>query len=333
MKLALIGFGYWSKNYFNTIKEMDDISLDYICDSNDANLKNIRKKYPNINCLNDFNEILEKKIDGAIIVTPSSTHFDIAKKFLENGINVLVEKPMTIMSDDAKRLYEKADESGKILMVGHIFKYNPALNIAKKIVDSGEMGEIRYIESRRVGLGPIRNDVSALWDLATHDIYISNYLVGKMPTKISCIGISHNSKIEDIVSVNMKFGDQVLSTVYANWEHPVKERKIYIGGSKKAILFDDIELSNKISIFDKGVTYQPSSGDFAEFIASLRDGDISIPQVPNTPPLKTEIEHFLKCIKGEEKCFTNGKEGYEVVKILEIAEESKKNGGIELDIK
>jgi predicted dehydrogenase len=333
MNLGLVGCGYWGKNYVGTIKDVDGASLKYVCDSNEKNIAGLRKKFPDIKFINDYSELLDKGLDGIIVVTPSSTHFDIAEKFLDRGVNVMIEKPITVKSDDAEALCNSADKNKSVLMVGHIFRYHPALVKVKELVDSGELGEIRYLESKRVGLGPIRTDVSSLWDLATHDIYISNYLLGMIPDRVSCTGISHNGKVDDITCLNMRYNGRVLSTIYANWEHPVKERKIYIGGTKKAILFDDIEPSNKLVIYDKGVTYQPSSGDYAEFLASLRDGNILIPKIQNTPPLKNEIEHFLKCIGGEVKCLTDGLDGLNTVRVLEAAENSRNKGGIELLVK
>lgn len=329
--IALVGCGYWGKNYVDTLRDIDDVNVKYICDLKEENLAPLRKKLPNSLFFHDYKDILKySDIDGVIIATPTATHFKIAKDFLEAGKNVLVEKPLTNNSKDAKILCDIADKNNLILMVGHIFKYNPAIVKIKELIDSGELGELRYIESRRVGLGPIRQDVSVLWDLATHDVYISNFLVGSTPQKVSCIGISHNKNIDDITNASLVYSNGVFSTIYANWGHPVKERKLYVGGTKKAILFDDVEPVNKIIIFDKGVTYTPSVSGFSEFVAATRDGDVHIPKIQNKPPLKEEIEHFLRCISKREACKTDGKEGLETVRVLESAEMSRKRGGVEI---
>ena len=331
--IALVGCGYWGKNYINTLRDIDDANIKYVCDLKEENLAPLRKKLQNSLFFHDYKDILKySDIDGVIISTPTATHFKIAKDFLEAGKNVLVEKPLTNSSKDAEILCNIADKNKLVLMVGHIFRYNPAITKIKEIIDSGELGELRYIESRRVGLGPIRQDVSVLWDLATHDVYISNFLVGSTPKKVSCTGISHNKNIDDITNASLVYNNGVFSTIYANWGHPVKERKLYIGGTKKAILFDDVEPVNKIIIFDKGVTYTPSVPGFSEFVAATRDGDVHIPKIQNKPPLKEEIEHFLRCISKKETCKTDGKEGLETVRVLESVEMSRKRCGVEINL-
>src|SRR3989344_38532 len=293
INVALIGCGHWGKNYINTIRNIPNARLKYVYD-----IKKPDMALPEGTIFaQDLKQILEdEEISGIMVVTPTTTHYDLALKIIESGKNILVEKPLTTNSMQAKELCEAADRKGIILMVGHIFKYNRAIREIKKKIDEGEIGDLRYIESRRIALGPIRQDTSALWDLITHDVYIATYLIGKMPYCISCVGKSHNKKVDDIVSLNIKFPDDIFVTIYANWEHPIKERKIIIGGTKKAILFDDVEISNKIVIYDRGVDYQATGGGFEEFHASIRNGDILIPKLKIGAPLDEEIKHFINCI-------------------------------------
>jgi len=329
VNVGLIGCGYWGKNYVNTIRNIPELKLKYIQD-----LKKPDFIPENTSFTMNIEDILDDpEIEGIFIVTPTSTHYKITRRVLEGGKHVLVEKPLTTNSKEAEVLCALAKRKGVVLMTGHIFKYNSAIRYVKERIEEGDLGNLRYIESRRVGLGPIRQDVSVLWDFITHDIYISRYLVGKPPSRVSCIGQSHNKKVDDIVSLNMRFQGDIFVSIYANWEHPIKERQIIIGGTKKAILFDDVQPTNKVYIYNTGVDYMPSSGDFGEFQASTRAGDILIPKLKLCPPLEMEIKHFIDCIKGRERCFSNGYEGLETIKILEAAEQSRSLGGLEVKIK
>ncbi len=329
INVALVGCGYWGKNYVKTFADLDKTRLEYIVDS-----KTPKIKIPEgVRFISSMDEMLkDSNVDGVIVATPTNTHYDVAFKVLNAGKHVLVEKPITTKSEEARNLCGIAKENNLALMVGHIFRYNDAVCEVKKRIDEGEIGNLRYIEARRIGLGPIRNDVNVLWDLATHDIYLSNLFVGNNPCSVSCAGISHNGSLEDIANLTLKYHGGVMSTIYVNWEHPIKERKIIIGGTKKAILFDDVKPSEKIRIYDKGVDYQSAEGGFGEFQALTRDGDIVIPKLKLKSPLENEIVHFVDCIEGK-KCLSDGYEGLETVRILEAAEESMKNGGKEIILK
>ena len=331
LNLGLIGCGYWGKNHLRTLKNMGGVGLSYVCDCGTPSVKIPR----DIKFTENYKDILrDSKIEAVIIATPTSTHYSLAKDFLNAGKHVFVEKPLTTKVGEAEDLCRIANEKNAQLMVGEIFRFNPAIKFIKKEILGGEIGDLRYIESRRVGLGPIRHDVSALWDLATHDIYISNLFVGGCPSSVSYNGFSHNKKLDDISCLNIKYNSQeVLTTIYVNWEHPIKERKLIVGGTKKAISFDDVEPSEKIRIYDRGVDYQPISGDFGDFQATTRDGKITIPKINITQPLEEELKHFIDCIRGKAKCLCNGYEGLQTVRVLETAEESRNKKGLEITIK
>lgn len=325
-RIGLVGCGYWGKNYVRTIRDLDSVQLAYIVDT-----KKPEFRIPEGIVLSDSMDkmLSDTSIEGVIVATPTATHYDVASRILDAGKHVLVEKPVTTKSEDAEKLCRIASSNGLALMVGHTFRYNNAVQEIKRRIASGEIGKLRYIEARRIGLGPVRQDVSVLWDLATHDIYLSNFFVGDTPVSVSCSGVSHNGNLEDIANLTMRYKGDVISTVYVNWEHPIKERKTIIGGTKKAILFDDVEPSEKIKVYDKGVDYQPVDGGFGEFQALTRDGDIVVPILKLRAPLENEILHFIDCINGAE-CLSNGYAGLETVRILEAAEESMKNNGREV---
>ncbi|MFA5175700.1 MAG: Gfo/Idh/MocA family oxidoreductase [Candidatus Nanoarchaeia archaeon] len=325
--VALIGCGYWGKNYVNSLRDSEKVDLKYICDPIPS--KGLPAQLLKEKGIDYYSKILDK-VDSVIIATPTKMHYNIAKDCLNHGKHVLVEKPITDDVSDAEELIKIAEKEKVVLMVGHIFKYNPAVIQLKKIIESGELGSLRYLEAKRVGLGPIRKDVSALWDLATHDIYVSNFLIGNSPISVSYQGVSHNKIVDDIVSLNLKYPNNILTTIYVNWEHPIKERKFVVGGTKKAVLFDDVQPTEKLFIYNKGVDYQPISGEFGDFQAATRDGDILIPKIQSKQPLLEELNHFFNCINGSEQCRSDGRDGLEIVKILSAAEESKKRNGLEV---
>ncbi|MBM3232292.1 Gfo/Idh/MocA family oxidoreductase [Candidatus Pacearchaeota archaeon] len=332
VNVALIGCGYWGKNYLNLF-DGDGIfgkaKLKYVHD-----IKQPSKKLPrDVTFTPNLEEVLlDPEINAVIIATPTKSHFDIVSKALNAGKHVLVEKPLTLNFEESKKLNNLSKEKNKILMVGHIFKYNAALREIKRRIDAGEIGQIKYLDARRVALGPVRQDASALWDLISHEIYIFMYLTEKSPISVSYSGEGYFNSVDDIVSVNIKFPGKVFATAYANWAHPVKERKLVIGGTKKAIVFDDTHPSEKLTIYDRSIEYLPNPNNFSEFQAGTREGDILIPKLNNSQPLIVQLDHFIKCLDGEEKCISDGEEGMQVVKILEAAEKSKSMGGAEVKL-
>ncbi len=332
LNLALIGCGYWGKNYLNLFDSegrFGNAKLKYISD-----IKQPNKGVPKwVEFTNEISKVLEDpEIDGVIIATPTKSHFEVASQALIAGKHILIEKPLTLNLKESEKLNILAKEKKKVLMVGHIFKYNPALIEIKRRIDAGEIGQIKYLDSRRVALGPVRQDASALWDLISHEIYIFMYLTGKLPLSVNYIGGSYYNSIDDIVSVNLKFPGNIIATAYANWAHPIKERRLVIGGTKKAIMFDDVHQSEKITIYDRSIEYLPNPNNFSEFQVGTREGDILIPKVNISQPLNNQMDHFIKCIDGIEKCRSDSEEGMQVVKILEMAEKSKSLGGAEVKL-
>lgn len=334
IRVGLIGCGYWGKNHLRTLGEREDVDLAYVCDSAlpKAKIPERTKFTRNISDILD-----DKSVGGVVISTPASTHYELALASLNSGKGTLVEKPLAMSAGEAEKLCLAADDAGVLLMVGEIFRFNPAIQYIKDAIKAGTLGKLRYIESRRVGLGPVRSDASVLWDLATHDVYISNLIMGKMPDSASYQGASHNGKFDDVACLNLKYSNpNVISTIYVNWEHPIKERKLIVGGTKRAIMFDDIEPSEKVRVYERGMDYQPKGSDFAEFQASTRDGDIIIPKLRLCQPLEAELGHFLQCLTSETDrrcCLSKGADGLQTVRVLEAAEESRKRGGLEVRIK
>lgn len=334
IKFGVIGVGYWGPNYVRILNMEPSAEIKWIADLDTKKLSNIKSVYPNIKTTNDYKDILEdKEVEAIIICTPTTTHFKIAKDCIKAAKHVLVEKPLTYSSDEAKKLIESANTNDVKLMVGHIFEFNPAVRYIKECIDKKNIGEVMYAHSARTGLGPIRHDVNAMWDLASHDISILLYLFGKKPVDIVARGVDYlKDGNEDVVFINMAFGNKVMANIHVSWIDPTKTRKLTVVGTEKMITFDDVDMSEKVRIYDKGVSYQHPYANFGEFQLMIRDGDINIPKIKFKEPLKEQVLHFIDCIKNNKCPITDGINGYNVVKVLEAAHESLKRKGERVNI-
>ncbi|MEE9465424.1 MAG: Gfo/Idh/MocA family oxidoreductase, partial [Candidatus Neomarinimicrobiota bacterium] len=253
--------------------------------------------------------------------------FDLASQALTAGKHVLVEKPMTDSTASALELVRLADEQGKVLMVDHTFVYSPAVQMLKQIVDSGELGDILYYDSVRINLGLFQHDINVIWDLAPHDISIMNFAIGKQPRKVWAHGSSHvGNHLENVAYVTLEFPDDFLAHFHVNWLAPVKIRQTLIGGSRKMVVYNDMEPTEKIKIYDRGIDLLPQEGIYHTLV-QYRTGDISIPHLDNREPLKLELEHFVQCITDGERPWTDSTAGMQVVKVLEGAQSSIRQNG------
>jgi len=313
---AVIGAGNWGKNHIRILSALKDTELTFVCDSDEEKLKAVKKNYPNIETTTNPEDIFHNpSMDGVVIATPPDTHFKLTEEALGNGKDVLVEKPMTLDSDSAEILIKKAEEKKRILMVGHLLIYHPAVIKIKELVKSGELGEIYYLYSQRVNLGSIRRTENSLWSLAPHDISVAMYLLEDEPDSVSANGESYiQNDVNDVVFLNLHFPNKRIANVHISWLDPHKIRKLTIVGSKKMVVFDDMEVREKIRIYDRGVDI--GYGDYI----SLRFGDVLIPKLDTSEPLELEVSHFIDCIGKRKKPITDGKDGLKVIKILERAE-------------
>ncbi len=326
INLGLIGIGYWGLNYVRIFKEIPSANLLYACDLNRSRLKLVKKNHPEVKITTNYQEILKKEeIDAVIIATPASSHYQIVKESLKKNKSVLVEKPMTLNSKEACEITELAEKKGLKLMVGHVFEYNQAVIEMKKIINKKELGKIYYLHFTRTGLGPIRSDVNAMWDLAAHDVSILHYLLEETPIRVLAKGKWFIQKeIEDVVFLTLEFKSGVIANIHISWLDPRKKREVTVVGSKKMMVFDDMNPTDKIFLYDKGVTKELIEGTFDEFQLAIRVGDVFIPRIDFKEPLKEECLHFIDCLRKNEKPKTNGWSGYKVVKVLEAAEKSLK---------
>ncbi len=330
VNIALIGYGYWGPNILRNLVELSDIiKLNCVCDMSQARLKEIARKYPGIQTTTELCDVLDNAdISAVVVATPAKTHYEITKLALSKGKHVMVEKPIALSTREAQDLVDLAEKKKLILMAGHTFIYNPAVIALKALIKDGTLGELYYIHSTRVNLGQIRRDVNALWNFAPHDVSILLYLLDAMPTQVSAKGKKFlQPDVEDLVFVNLDFDSNIMAHLHLSWLDPSKTRKMTIVGSKKMVIYDDVDNEGKIKVYDKGADKFASSQAFGEFQIKLRAGDVLIPKLSMHEPLKKECEHFIKCIMENKVPLTDGRNGLRVVKVLTAAQESLKNEG------
>ena len=329
MKLAVIGCGYWGPNLVRNFIQSNKVKEVICCDLDQKRLARMKSLYPSVATTTNYEELLNMNdLDGVAIATPVRFHYAIAKDFLSKGKHVYVEKPFAHSYEAALELVKLAEEKNVKLMVGHTFEYTAAVNKIKEVVESGELGKILYISCIRVNLGLFQQDINVVWDLAPHDISIILYIMGEIPESVNCQGKAHfKNGIEDVATTTLNFKNGLIAFIHNSWLDPNKIRRTTIVGSRKMLVYDDIETQEKIKIYDKGVEVPPYYDTFAEFQLSYRYGDIYSPRIEDYEPLKKLSEHFLDCIQDGKTPHTDGQNGLRVVSILEAACKSIKQSG------
>ena len=329
MKIAVIGCGYWGPNLVRNFFQSNRVQELICCDLDQKRVDRMKNLYPSVKVLLDYKELLKMPdLDAVAIATPVKTHHPIAKEFLEQGKHVFIEKPMTHSYDAALELVKLAEEKQKVLMVGHTFEYTAAVSKIREIVENGELGKVLYISCIRVNLGLFQPDINVIWDLAPHDISIVTYILEEPPVSVNSQGKAHfKPGIEDVATTTLNFKNGVIAFIHNSWLDPNKIRRTTIVGSRRMLVYDDIEPQEKIKIFDKGVEIPPYYDTYAEFHFSYRYGDIHSPRIDDYEPLKKECEHFLTCIEKGMCPLSDGYSGLRVVSILEAADKSLKLNG------
>lgn len=333
--VAVVGCGYWGPNLLRNLWSLPDCTVVAACDTDPKRLEHMSRLYSGLHTTTQHSDLLNgSSLDAVFIATPVHTHAPIATEFLAAGKHVFVEKPLADSVDAGQKMVNLAKANARTLMVGHTFVYSQPVRRIKEIIDSGEIGEVLYISSRRLNLGLFQKDINVMWDLAPHDLSIVLYFLGMDPETVSCQGVDHfNRGIEDVTSLSMMFPNGVFVNVQSSWLDPRKVREMTIVGSKKMIVYDDTEPLEKIRIFDKRVEAPPHYDTYAEFHFSYHYGDVSIPYIKQVEPLKVEAEHFLECVIGECQCASDGEEGLKVVGIMEKANESLRSNGARVAFK
>ncbi len=330
ISLAVVGCGYWGPNLIRNFRSLPNCQLKGMCDVREERLRHLSSLYPDVAGLTEFKNVLEiPDLKAVAIATPVKHHFALAKAALLAGKHTFIEKPMASSSEQCEELIEISERKGLVLMIGHTFLYSAPVRRIADIVKSGDLGEIRYINSRRLNLGLFQHDINVAWDLAPHDISIILHLLGESPLTVNCSGNAHvTPQIEDITNMSLSFSQQRFATIQSSWLEPRKVREMTIVGTKRMIVYDDLQTHEKIRVYDVRVERPPHYDTFAEFHYSYHYGDSYIPYLVQEEPLKTECQHFLDCIESGTSPATGGKAGLKMVQILEAASASlKANGG------
>lgn len=333
VKLGIVGFGYWGKNLVRNFNNLASCEVKYICENNPVNAKKCSSLYPNINIVDDLNILInDDEVDAIVIATPVDTHYRLSKLALEAGKHVLVEKPLTSSYLEAKELVNIANKNEKLLMVDHTFLYTGSVMHLKSLVEKNTLGEIQYFDSTRINLGLFQHDVNVLWDLAPHDISICNHILNLKPISVQAVGISHTKNdIENIAYLTLKYENNIIAHFNCSWVSPVKIRQMLIGGSEKMVVFNDMEPTEKIKIYDTGYQYQTDE-QRNDILVDYRTGDINVPKIKMTEALSLMAEDFINSIENNTPPISNAQLGLDVVEILDAAETSIKNGGKEIKL-
>ena len=329
IRVGIVGLGYWGPNLARNFANVPGSQLSALCDLSPERLAHVSAQFPNAYATRDPEEVLSSRvIDATVIATPTSTHYHLARKALEHGLHTFVEKPLATSSEECEDLIGLADDMGVVLFVGHVFLYSAPVIKLRELIATGELGNISYISSVRLNLGPIRHDVNALWDLAPHDISIVLELMGRLPVSVNCQGLAYLSRtVHDVCSLTLHFGNNTMALIHVSWLDPNKRRLMTVVGDKKMAVYDDIEPLEKIKVYDKGVEAPGYSDSFGEFQYSYRYGDSYCPRLVQVEPLKAECRNFIDCVKERKRPKSDGRHGLDVVRVLQAADSSLLNGG------
>ena len=335
LKIAIIGYGYWGPNLLRNFSLVDGCTVAAVVDRREERLKAVKKLYPAVDVYTSAEEVMkDPSIDAVVVATPVFSHYPLASEALSKGKHVLLEKPMTTSSADATELIELAQKKGLVLMVDHTFLYTGAVKKIKDIVDMGVIGRLQYFDSVRINLGLFNPEVNVVWDLAPHDISILLHINDEMPESVIATGISHtHNSIENIAYITLNYSSNLIAHFHCSWSSPVKIRKILIGGTNKMIMFDDVEPTEKLRVYDTSYKVSPvSDEDKYNILVDYRLGDIFLPRVSQEEALSGVAKDFISAISKGTEPVSNWKNGLGVVKVLEAAEKSIKSRGREVKI-
>lgn|SRR3989338_2541925 len=331
LKVGIIGCGHWGSNHLRVFNSLEKADVVYCCDQDINRLNVINKIYPNLKTTSDYHKILkDREIDAVIIATPTASHYEIAKLALLNGKHVLCEKPLTVKAEESDILLSLSREKQRILMVGYVFLFNNGIAALKDLIKESSMGKIHYMHFTRTNLGPIRDDVDVIYDLASHDISIASFLLGALPNKVSANGgFFLRKKICDAAFITLYYPANILVNIHVSWLDPKKVRCLTCVGDKKMAVWDDLNTSEPLRIFNKGVIREPFYSDYGEFQLLTREGEIVSPLVKLSEPLKNQSQYFLECTESKRQPITDAAFGCQVTRVLEASQVSLKNKGRE----
>lgn len=331
--VGVVGVGGWGKNLARNYSQMQNVRLKYLCDLDEEKLALTQSQFPAEQTTTSFADLIgDPELNAVVIATTGPSHYDLCKRALLADKDVYVEKPFVLSVVEAEEIVALAENRKRVLMVGHLLEYHPVVRKLKEMIDTGELGEIRYVYSQRLNLGTVRIEENALWNFAPHDISVILYLLGMSPTDVSARGQCYlQPNVEDVVFLSLNFGDKAMGHIHVSWLDPHKTRRLTIVGSKRMAVFDDLEPNEKLKIYDKGAEVNTDYDTFAEYVG-LRFGDITVPYIRVGEPLRLECEHFLECVQNRKVPVSDGQDGLRVVKVLEAADSSLERNGAPVKI-
>jgi predicted dehydrogenase len=328
IKVGVLGYGYWGPKLARNLSEIADCELSLVVDKDPARLARARLQHPGVRTSPRLDTLLRSDVDAVVVATPVRTHHAMARAALLAGKHVMVEKPLTASSAEAEDLVSLADTLDRRLMVGHTFEYNPGIRALRDIVASGEIGDVWYVDTARLNLGLFQTDINVMWDLAPHDLSILMYVLQRDPVAISARGSATVTPgVHDVAYLELRFPGDILAHVHVSWLDPCKVRRVTIVGSKKMVVCNDVADVEKVRIYDKGIVRPYETDRFSDFHLTYRYGGVHIPSIPLQEPLRAQCEHFLECIRTARRPQSDGLVGLKVVRLLEQADESLRNGG------
>jgi len=323
VRVGVIGYGYWGPNLVRNFSTCPLTTVGAVCDASPARRAAVTAAYPGVPTVGTVDELLDLPLDAVAIATPVATHFPLVARCLEAGRDVLVEKPLAATVAEAVALADRAERLGRILMVDHTYVFSNAVRRMKQLIDTGELGDLYYLDSVRINLGLFQNDINVIWDLAPHDLSIIDYVLGLRPRSISAWGCSHaDPLIEDIAYVNVDYGDRMMASFHVNWMSPVKVRRMILTGSRKSVIFDELNPTEPLKVYDRGIELTETTEDIRRLRVGYRTGDVWGPHVEPGEALQAVITHFAQCVNGRETPISDGRMGVRVVRLLEAATRS-----------
>jgi predicted dehydrogenase len=334
IRIGVIGYGYWGPNLVRNFSETPGLSVAGVADMDQKKLDIVRKRYPGVKTTTRFEDLLEDfTIDAIAVATPVSTHFELGMAALKAGKHLWIEKPMTETSLQARRLVDEAEKRGRVLIVDHTFIYTGAVRKMAELIKEDDFGDVLYYDSTRINLGLFQRDVSVISDLAVHDFSILDYILGEQPAAVSAVGTNHfQGTPENLSYLTLFYDSGIIAHVNVNWLAPVKMRQILVGGSKKMIAYDDLDASEKVKVYDKGISLTDDPQQIYEMRVGYRTGDMWAPKLDSTEALRVEGEHFVDCIENGKTPLTDGFLGLRVVELIEAATRSMNERGRSVEV-
>lgn len=337
VRIAVVGLGYWGQNYPRVLRDTPGARLAALCDLDPERVERAARRWPDVPTFDRVDQLIDSGVaDAAIVGTPAATHFEVASQCLAGGLHILVEKPLAARSDEAEKLEQDARDRGRVLLVGHTFLYSPRVAFVRDAIVSGRLGTVRYLYSRRLNLGKVRNDVDALWNFGPHDVSIAMHLLEATPVRVGAQGLQCLGRpLADVSFVHLEFPGPTYAHLHMSWLDPKKVREIVVVGSDRMLTYDDVDVSEPIRIYDAGVEAGAEAvpfADWADFQIAVRTGEVVIPKISGEEPLARQCAHFVRCIEQGEEPMTPGSQGVDVVRVLEAASRSAERRGTEVKL-